>query len=471
LLRLGAVREGVAQPLPSDQRMLALISQRALDLGEAAGAHAELTVSGRRKLGIQPLLAPAPSAETVQPLFFVPPGMIGCLIQPLIGSMIGDAAPNAGPATAAAADKMRSELHAEAITWEYSDPTDAANPPLPPTRHQINRGGGADDVVQQAPRQGQAPASRSLPNTETAAALQALNVKPAQIIELAHLPLASVAAAIADGRTRPGIRDLAGWVVSLLRTQRDYGWKINPPAPASESPAALSAAFARYAAEQEAALCPESDQIACVPECVEEDTCRAAAAIAQSQPLVRLWNDVQAAMRTRITRQEFISWVRPAVLQSVAHGVASISVPSVRIKDGLEQRYSLPLADLLTALLGSPTQVRVIVHDESTATQAHATAAGAGVSAIDAQPSTATPCTPAPDHRPDWVRADQWSRLPAMLRAALIGSTVIDGTVQANSPHLARLIATRYMHEVAALIAAVEPALPAHSRQSAGVFN
>jgi chromosomal replication initiation ATPase DnaA len=163
-------------------------------------------------------------------------------------------------------------------------------------------------------------------------------------------------------------------------------------------------------------------------------------------------------MRTRITRQEFTSWIRPAVLLSVAYGVASISVPSARIKDGLEQRYSVPLGDLLTALLGSPTQVRVIVHDELAAAQAPATAAGAGVSSIDAQPPTATHSTPAPDHRPDWIRADQWSSLPAMLRAALIGSTVIEGAVQAISPHLTRLIATRYMHEVAALIAVVEPA-------------
>ena len=58
---------------------------------------------------------------------------------------------------------------------------------------------------------------------------------------------------------------------------------------------------------------------------------------------------------------------------------------------------------------------------------------------------------PAPDHRPDWISVKQWATLPAMLRAALIGSTVIDGTLQAVSPHLAQLIATRYARAVAEL--------------------
>jgi hypothetical protein len=41
-------------------------------------------------------------------------------------------------------------------------------------------------------------------------------------------------------------------MVSLLRTHRDYGWKITPPAPTPDSPEALSVAFARYTAEQAA---------------------------------------------------------------------------------------------------------------------------------------------------------------------------------------------------------------------------
>jgi hypothetical protein len=96
-------------------------------------------------------------------------------------------------------------------------------------------------------------AARSpLPDTPSARALQAINVLPTQVRELAELPIEVISAAIADGRSRPGVRDLAAWVVSLLRAHRDDGWTIQPPAPKPDSPEALRAAFAQYAAEQEA---------------------------------------------------------------------------------------------------------------------------------------------------------------------------------------------------------------------------
>src|SRR4029453_11981046 len=131
------------------------------------------------------------------------------------------------------------------ITWEHRDPSDAANPPPPPVDK--NGGGGAEILHKAEPRR-QHQEGYILPDTEAATALQAINVKPAQIAELAHMPLTTVETAIADGRARPGVRDLAGWVVSLLRAHRDYGWRIMPPTPAPDSPEALSEAFARYAA-------------------------------------------------------------------------------------------------------------------------------------------------------------------------------------------------------------------------------
>jgi hypothetical protein len=284
--------------------------------------------------------------------------------------------------------------------------------------------------------------------------LQAINVKPAQIVELSNMPLATVAAAIADGRARPGIRDLAGWVVSLLRTHRDYGWTITPPAP--ESPEALSATFAQYAAEQDAAQRVEPEEI--LSDCVEHSAPESLDVILRPQPLVQLWNDMQAALRVRLTRQEFNTWIRPAALQSVERGMAIISAPSVRVKEGLEQRYTAPLADLLTTLLDAPTRVHIIVHDEVLITQAQSEAEAitqtnteAIAPAVERQTSPAS----APEYRPDWICAHVWVTLPSMLRAALIGSNMTDGTLQAVSPHMARLLATRYACEIAALGVAV----------------
>ncbi|MEP7188652.1 MAG: DnaA N-terminal domain-containing protein [Roseiflexaceae bacterium] len=458
LLRISAVRAGEACALPSDERLLALISQHALDFGDAAAPQAELTISGTRKLGMTPLLAPNSDAASVQPLFFVPPGMIGCLIHPMIGSMIGSEAAFTGVAPAAAAHELRSDSGAEAITWETRDQGDGTNPPPTPPQQTTSGGGGVNSIVQTTSPRTALPRVHPLPETEAARALQAINVKPAQIAELAHMPLTTVALAIADGRVRPGIRDLAGWVVSLLRTHRDYGWTITPPAPAPESSEALSAAFARYAAEQEAEPYPEmalaemSDSLACA----EDDNWRPAAVLAPPQSLVQLWNDVQATMQTRMTRQEFNTWIQPAVLQSVVDRKATISVPSARIKHGLEQRYSVALRELLTALLSAPTLISVVVHDECAVVQDHSDTAGMCLPSTDTLASTLVPEV---DHRPAWISASHWSRLPTLLRAALIGSTVRDGAIQAISPHLTSLIAARYPREAVALIADAVPAL------------
>jgi len=445
------VQDETARPLPSDEHLLALISQRALDLDETADTGIGLTISGTRKLGVTPLLAPDPAAATAQPLFFVSPRMIGSLIHPMIGSMIAADATGSTAASAAPSDERRSDGRTAAITWESRDPGDAANPPLTPPYDMVSGGGGAGATgapAQKAVARQQAVGA--LPDTEAATALQALNVKPAQIVELAHMPLTTVDAAIADGRARPGVRDLAGWVVSLLRAHRDYGWKITPPAPAPDSPEALRAAFARYATEQEAARCEEQHhaELLCVSACTEGDDYTLAGSVSPLA-LVGLWDAVQAEMRMRITRQEFATWIRPTVLRSIERGIATISAPSAHAKDGLEQRYTALLRELLRSCLGDPMQVRITIHDHGSVAQAQSDAARATPPVDALAPAT-------PDHRPDWISADDWITLPAILRAALIGSTVEGGAIQAISPHLTRLIEMRYTREVGALIAAVD---------------
>jgi len=453
LLRLGAVYEDTVRPLPNDQRLLALISQRALDLGEATGANAGLTLSGTRKLGVQPFLVPDRSASTSQPLFFVPPGMIGSLIHPVIGSMIGSDAVNTCPITAAASDEWRSEGRAEGITWEPSDPREEANPPPTPSHHQAN-GGGAGRGVQQSARRRRSQEIEALPDTEAAAALQAINVKPAQIVELAYMPLGTVQAAIADGQARPGIRDLAGWVVSLLRTHRDYGWKITPPAPAPDSPEDLHLAFARYAAEQEA----------------EQRTSRGESKrrFADSPPaepadssfnIMKLWNTVLATMQLQVSRPEFSTWIRPAFLVSIEHGIATISAPSVVVKEGLENRYAGALREAIRMLVGFPVRLRLIIREADADARPVSEVQELAVPPPD-RPEKVAPTIAAElvapaaavDHRPDWITATHWDTLPVMLRAALIGSTLSDGAIQAVSPHLTRLIERRYAREVTALV-------------------
>jgi hypothetical protein len=92
------------------------------------------------------------------------------------------------------------------------------NPPsIPPYQ-----GGGKGSSEQKSNRRRNA--SDPLPSSPAAQLLRAVDVRPDVIRELASQPEEIIQAAIADGRSRAGIRDLAGWVVSMVRDARDYGW-------------------------------------------------------------------------------------------------------------------------------------------------------------------------------------------------------------------------------------------------------
>jgi hypothetical protein len=94
------------------------------------------------------------------------------------------------------------------------------------------------------------------------------------------------------------------------------------------------------------------------------------------------------------------------------------------------------------------------VHDHVSITQAQSEAEGITQTITEAaEPAVErdTLPAPAPEYRPEWISANEWITLPAMLRAALLGSTMTEGTLQMVSPHLARLLATRYACEIAAL--------------------
>src|SRR3954453_22729260 len=74
--------------------------------------------------------------------------------------------------------------------------------------------------------------------------------------------------------------------------------------------------------------------------------------------LTKIWNSTLGTMQVQTSRHEFNTWLRRASLQSVENGVATIGAPSAFFKEGLENRYSNPLRDLLSNLVGVPLQVR-----------------------------------------------------------------------------------------------------------------
>jgi hypothetical protein len=285
-----------------------------------------------------------------------------------------------------------------------------------------------------------------VPGTDATRLLMTINVRPEQLIELAEMPIAIVETAITSAKARDGIRDLAGWVVSALRAHRDHGWKIAPPSPRPDPPEALRLAFARYAAEQEA------ERHAGLPN--DRPWFAPLAPIALDAPgaLLRLWNEVQAAIKSQTSRAEFDAWIRRAQLHSVEHGVATIQAPNALIKQAIEDRYLGALRELLAMYAGQALDLRVILNPSapvqtSTAQDEPAGCTSPAESFDSSQPPTRD------SQPPSWIAAERWVVLPAMLRAALLGSTIVDREIQAASPYLSRLLQTRYAREVAELIA------------------
>ena len=141
----------------------------------------------------------------------------------VIGELIGSAPEREGPFNASEWFERPQRSPGRIIPGIVRDSSDSTPPPTPPA----GAGGGQQKLHK---RQAGTPAPKATPVPETDATrlLRAIEVRLAQQIELAGLALTTVEAAIADGRVRQGIRDLAGWVVYLLRQHRDHGWRPSP---------------------------------------------------------------------------------------------------------------------------------------------------------------------------------------------------------------------------------------------------
>lgn len=371
---LGAVRAGEARPLPPDSQLLALISQRALVPGEGP----ELTASGARKLG---LAAPVPSdAGAAQPLFFVPAGTLG--------AQLGAQVPDNRPATAKPGSVAA--CPSSAVVGDTADRR-------LPTANQPETTVHPRELVRARP-------AVEVPDTAAARLLATINVHPRQQAELASLAAELVEAAIADARARADVRDLAGWVVALLRARRDHGWQPAPPVPRADSPEALSLAFARLAAQQAAQHeLPAQEP---PPESAPPD-------------LAQIWRAAQDALRLRLTRAEHAAWLRPCALAGIERGVATIVAPSAGVKQAIERRLIGQLRDALAHELGSAVAVRVILAGV-------APASGGGL------------------ERPAWVSPERWRELPALVRAALAGAVLTEQGVQARSAYLTQQLRARH---------------------------
>lgn len=280
-----------------------------------------LSEAGQRRLGLR-------AGENVS---------IGSVIGPLIGGLIGSATSPPDPPSAAGSAPRPIAPMRPRIPATLSDLSESATPPPAP-----RAGGGAQHHRRAARR-----TPPAVPETEATVRLAAIQVRPAQQRELADTPLAAVERAIADGQARPGIRDLAGWVVYLLRQRRDSGWAPAPPTPRPDPPEALGAYFKQLASKQEHG----EGEAAMVP--------------MPAQPLMQLpcsdlWQDMLAQLRLRLPRQVYLAILRQAELVGHSGGVVTIAVADARLRELLEHQCASALRLALEDVMGQPVQVRLI---------------------------------------------------------------------------------------------------------------
>ncbi|MBC8162407.1 MAG: hypothetical protein H7Z42_14450 [Roseiflexaceae bacterium] len=238
---------GHPHPLPATEVLLAGASQQALTTPEAG-----LSAQGLRRLGHN---AAAAGSSTAQPLFFLPPDMIGTVPAMLPATMIAHTIPQNRPNSAVERGKSVVPVSLDAISWESRENKESQGTP-PPGGEMVMCDARVDEppTASDARRSHAAAAhtalhaSALLDNSAppTVQALRALRVRPRVVTELMDAPFAAVEAAIRHGEARPAVSDLAGWVVSLLRTARHADWHIPVTAPATEG--------VDWAAEQRKAL-------------------------------------------------------------------------------------------------------------------------------------------------------------------------------------------------------------------------
>lgn len=77
--------------------------------------------------------------------------------------------------------------------------------------------------------------------------------------------------------------------------------------------------------------------------------------------LAKIWNAALGTMQVQTSRHEFNTWLRSASLLAIENGTATVGTASAFLKQELENRYTGPLRDLLTDLVGFPVQVRFVI--------------------------------------------------------------------------------------------------------------
>lgn len=77
--------------------------------------------------------------------------------------------------------------------------------------------------------------------------------------------------------------------------------------------------------------------------------------------LTQIWQATLGTIQMQTSRQEFDTWLRGTALLSLDSGTATIGTTSPFHKEGLENRYMVPVRRSLGDVVGYPVQVRIVI--------------------------------------------------------------------------------------------------------------
>jgi chromosomal replication initiator protein len=79
----------------------------------------------------------------------------------------------------------------------------------------------------------------------------------------------------------------------------------------------------------------------------------------------QIWQAALGDLEVQIRRDEFDTWIKPTALIAIEDTLAIVGTPNIFVKQKLEGRYLGTITETLSAILGAPMQVQVVIGNQS----------------------------------------------------------------------------------------------------------